>query len=497
MTAIRDARDAPAAAQSWPFAPIEELDCYLESPWEPDLVQVEIHAPGHLDRVTLGAALADALDADPAARRHLVAASRRSSRLRWAAAPPGSGPADAADAGLLIVAGWSGPGELAELRAQLSALMIDLASGAIRLVLAVGPEHDVVILQTHHAAFDGMSSLALLAAICAAYRDRAGVITRPPAPSAPALSAPALSAPALSAPALSAPALSAPAPSAPAPPGSAPADPAPAGLAPWPGSPREQATFGRPEGSRPALPGRVARIAPRATQPGRPGYGFVLASVPVPRAARSGDGPHPTVNDLMVAAMIRTIEAWNAAHHGAGGTIRITVPVNNRDPEQRWTGSGNQTRLIRVTAHPGRPAGLLEQVAAQTRAAKGEPRPGLDGLSRLLAAPWAPTAVKRRATRLARRVGSPLLTDTSMVTNLGLLPDPPSFSGSGAEPLWFYGPAAMPRGLAVGAVTVAGQLNLCVSYRHALLGAAAAADFARAYCQTLASLAAPPEDRSV
>ncbi len=389
------------------------------------------------------------------------------------------------------MAGWSGPGELAALRAELSARTIALTGSAVRLVLAVRPEHDVVILQTHHAAFDGISSLALLAAICAAYRDRAGVITRPPAASpGPGPADPAPAGPGLAGLGLAG--LS--------PAGLGLAGLGPAGLAPRSGSPGGRAPSGRADGTRrPVLPGRVARIAARATQPDRPGYGFVLASVPVPRAARAGGGPHPTVNDLMVAAMILTIEAWNAAHAGRGGTIRITVPVNNRDPERRWAGPGNQTRLFRVTGHPGRPAdpaGLVARVAAQTRAAKGEPRPGLDGLSRLLAAPWAPAAVKRRATRLARRVGSPVLTDTSMVTNLGALPDPPSFSGSGAEPLWFYGPAAMPRGLAVGAVTVAGQLNLCVSYRHALLGAAAAAEFADAYCQTLAGLAGPPGDRS-
>ena len=38
---------------------------------------------------------------------------------------------------------------------------------------------DAVILQVHHAAFDGISSLALLRAICAAYRDARGPRRRP------------------------------------------------------------------------------------------------------------------------------------------------------------------------------------------------------------------------------------------------------------------------------------------------------------------------------
>jgi NRPS condensation-like uncharacterized protein len=444
VTALRN-RDAPAAAQSWAFAPIEELDFYLETPAEPDLVQLETHALGHLDRALLEAALAAALTADPAARRRLAATSRWSRRLHWEADAPGPG--------RVTVARWSSLSQLAELREQLSAQTIALTAVAVRLVLAVGPEHDVVILQTHHAAFDGISSLALLGAICAAYRDRGG--GGDPAPPVPP-------------------------------------DPGVAHLPP----PREQAPAARPAPRR--LPGLVTRIAARAPQPDRAGYGFVLASVPVPRPDRRGSGPHPTVNDVIVAAMILTVDQWNAAHAGRDGITRICVPVNNRVPEQRWAGPGNMSRLIRVTARPGQradPACLLAQVAAQTRAAKEQPRAGLDGVSRLLAAGWAPTAVKQRAARLARRLCSPVFTDTTMVSNLGVLPDPPSFSGSGREPMWFYGPATMPRGLCLSAVTVAGRLNLCITHRPALLDSAAAAHFTASYCLTLAALAAPAGDR--
>ena len=248
----------------------------------------------------------------------------------------------------------------------------------------------------------------------------------------------------------------------------------------------------------PLLPGVVTRIAAHAAQPDRPGYGFVLTSAPVPRPTRSGDGPYPTVNDLLVAALILTVDQWNAAHGCRSGTIRITVPVNDRDPQRRWEGPGNLSRLIRVTARPGQradAADLLAQVAAQTRAAKRQPRPGLDAVSRLLAAGWAPTAVKRHMARLARRLARPLCTDTSLVSNLGMLPDPPGFSGSGQEPLWLSGPAPMPRGLAVGAVTVAGRLQLSVHYRHALLDSGAAADFTAAYCRALAGLACLPQGR--
>jgi len=239
----------------------------------------------------------------------------------------------------------------------------------------------------------------------------------------------------------------------------------------------------------------VTRIAAQTAGADRPGYGCVHRSVPVPRPARHGRGPFPTVNDLLVAALIATVDRWNAAHGRRGGRIRVSVPVNGRDPRSRWAGPGNQTRLIRVTARgrePADPARLLARVAAQTRAGKQRPPAGLDATSRLLATGWAPAIVKGAAARLIRRAAGPVCTDTALLSNLGVLPSPPSFSGSGAEPLWFSGPAQMPRGLGVGAVTTAGQLHLCVHYRHALMDRAAAADFTALYCQALAELAGGP-----
>jgi NRPS condensation-like uncharacterized protein len=217
--------------------------------------------------------------------------------------------------------------------------------------------------------------------------------------------------------------------------------------------------------------------------------------MPVPRPPRLDGGPVPTVNDLLVAALIRTVDRWNAAQGQPSGRIRISVPVNDRDHQGRWSGPGNQTRLIRVTAD-GReradPARLLAHVAAQTTAGKQRPAGGLDAMSRLLATSWAPTAIKRPVVRLARRAAAPVCTDTALLSNLGAVGDPPSFSGNGAEPVWFSGPAQMPRGLGVGALTTGGRLHLCVHYRHALLDRSAAADFTALYCETLGELAGRP-----
>ena len=131
------------------------------------------------------------------------------------------------------------------------------------------------------------------------------------------------------------------------------------------------------------------------------------------------------------------MDRWNEAHGRAGGRIRISVPVNDRDHRSRWAGPGNQTRLIRVTAR-GRdradPARLLAHVAAQTRAGKQRPSAGLDATSRLLATGWAPAVVKRPAARLIRRLAAPVCTDTALLSNLGAIPDPPTFSAAALNP---------------------------------------------------------------
>jgi NRPS condensation-like uncharacterized protein len=246
----------------------------------------------------------------------------------------------------------------------------------------------------------------------------------------------------------------------------------------------------------------VTRIAPQGGQPGRPGYGFVLISDTVPRPVSDGDGPRPTVNDLLVAALCLTIDRWNRARSQLSGQISVTVPVNGRAAAQRWQGDGNLSWLTRVVTGPSHradPGLLLRHVATQTRVARERGRTHrTDALSRLLATGWAPMVVKQRVARLVRGLAAPVLTDSSLVSNLGLLPEAPTFDGSGTEQLWLAPLCPMPKGLALGAVSVAGQLYLSVRYRLTLLDQAAAQDFMTCFRAALGELArpgrgAPPE----
>jgi hypothetical protein len=446
---------------------IEELDYLLERPAEPSLVLWEVHCRGHLDRAALAGAVTAAFGADSGAGRRLAAAPRWGRRLYWRPVAPDPG-------GPLTEASWRTPAELNDLRERLFARPLSLTEAVARVVLAVGPEHDVVIIQVHHTAFDGVSSLRLLSAITQAYRARA---TAPHLHSVPD---------------------SLPAPDSPPVPGSLPrldAPPSlPSSVTPAPPTPASTPATSR-RGWAGARPAAVTRIAPQGGQPGRPGYGFVLISDTVPRPVSGGDGPRPTVNDLLVAALCLTIDRWNTARGQVSGQISVTVPVNGRAAAQRWQGDGNLSWLTRVVTGPSHradPGLLLRHVATQTRVARERGRTHrTDTMSRLLATGWAPMVVKRRVARLVRGLAAPVLTDTSLVSNLGLLPEAPTFDGSGTEPLWLAPLCPMPKGLALGAVSVAGRLYLSVRYRLALLDRAAADDFTACFRAALGELTCP------
>ena len=172
-------RPGPSAtATAGRLTAIEELDYLLERPAEPSLVLWEVHCHGHLDRAALAGAVTAAFEADSGACRRLAAAPRWGRYLYWRPVAPDPG-------GPLTATRWRTPADLDALRERLFAWPISLTEAVARVVLAVGPEHDVVIIQVHHTAFDGVSSLRLLNAITQAYRARATALNPHSVPDSP------------------------------------------------------------------------------------------------------------------------------------------------------------------------------------------------------------------------------------------------------------------------------------------------------------------------
>ena len=457
-----------------PFGVADELSCYYDAPAEPCNVHIEMRVPGHLEEPALRRATEAALAEQP---RALV---RRALGAWWRPSYAWERPSHP-DVDPLSTATWADEQELAQQRMRFLAASPPLdRSPPVRLLLTAGPREDCLILNAHHAALDGLSCLELLRRIARHYPGSAD----PAARGRPEAGRPAAGAPAADG-------------SAPTPPdGSAP--PAADGSAPpASGAPAGPARAGPPT----MLPRPAARI-PRDRRGGPPrrgrsGYGFQLFTSECAPSLR-GPGLHATVNDLLIAALIVAIGGWNASHGRSPAPIRITMPVNARASGQA-AAAGNLSRLTAVTArppaHPSDAWALIADVAAQTRSAKNRPGPQVDPLSQALAAAWCPAPVKHGLLRLALHTAGPLVCDTSLVSNLGIVADPPRFGDAPATHMWFSTSAHMPRGLSVGAITVGGRLHLCLRYRHALLSEAAAARFAGAYAAALSDITSQ-EDRT-
>jgi NRPS condensation-like uncharacterized protein len=435
----RDAPRRPELPPRTPFGVADELSCYYDAPAEPCTVHIEAAVASHLDELALRRAVGAALAEHPRAMVRRAPAGWWRHRQQWE--QPGCPDVDP-----VAVRAWADDDELRQVREEFLGFSPPLRSSPpVRVLLAAGPGEDRIIVNAHHAALDGISCLELLRSVSQHYQ--AHVCGEPRPACAAATAAPELAA-----------------------------------------EPGRKASAGAPS----SMPRPAARIhADGGTGGGGHGYGFALLQLPVPVVPRAGQWHRATVNDLLIAALVVTIGRWNSGHGRRPGPIRITMPINSRAPGQAGT-TGNLSRLAAVTATappPGAgPEELIAEVAAQTRWAKGHAGPQVDPLSSALAAAWCPHALKRLALRLALRTAGPLLCDTSLVSNLGIVADPPAFGSTQARGMWFSTFAHMPRGLSVGALTISSELHLCLRYRRALFSEPAAARFAGSFAAALAEI---------
>ncbi len=421
------------------FGVVDELSCYFDSPAEPNNVHVELWVPGHLDGARLREAVTNLLAHQPPTRVRRAAGGRWRRGFAWEVPPH-------VDGDPVSVTNWRTEAELDAVRARFLASAPPLDnSPPFRLLRARGPEWESLILNAHHAAFDGHSCLLLLGRIADLYSGR----DTPPAlaPESPALSP---------------------------------------RLGPRRGSRRRGAAL------RPA-----ARITPRGADTRAAGYGLCLLGWPAVPAVPPVE-PRATVNDVLVAALAETVRRWNAASGDPhpGRPVRISVPADARPPGGR-DALGNLSRLCTVTVEPGQLGGvsLVAAVATQTRLAKDQPGPQVDPALAALAKLPLPATVKRRLVRLAVRALGRRAAGTSLLSNLGNVTGPPRFGPLAPTRMWFSTSAHMPRGLSVGAITVEGRLALCFRYRRALLDDEAAREFVTAYASALTQLATREEDR--
>jgi NRPS condensation-like uncharacterized protein len=423
------------------FALADELTCYYDRPSEPANVHLEVRVPGRLDPAMISVAASDVLAAQPR-----VMARRRPATWRrgyhWEFPAPSR-------ADLVMTAGYRSEEDLDGQRDEFLSRSpsLDLAP-PLQFLHAWGSAGDFLMLNAHHAAFDGLSCLRLMRAVAAAYSARAG---ENPAPSAAA-------------------------------------DRTPMGHRVSSNNLDGTSVFnpGTSAGS-PGI-GPAARISPgTGGDRRRPGYGAHLVSWDGLTVTESLRSAGLSVNDLLIAALMATVSDWNHARDGSRAQIKITMPVGDKDQAGSTGRWANMSRLTTISARvpPGAaPADLIADVARQTRAAKEHSGAQLDLGSRVLAAAPLPVTVKHMLLRTALRIAGPFLCDTSLISNLGVA-GTMAFGSMPVTQVWFSTSAHMPRGLSVGAVTAGAVLRLTFRYRRALMSGADAAEFAGMYVKVL------------
>lgn len=417
-----------------PLGVLDEAILHLDSPSEPWSVHVELWLRGRLDEERLRRSLAIALERHPRARARMATASGRHHRYEWrTTAVPDLDPFD-------VVRGEGDDGLLAA-REELQSGPVPLeASPPLRMRLLRHPDGDVLMLNLHHAAGDGMAALALLQSVARAYTGRPEVVAN--LPRGPF-------------------------------------------VAPLGGEQLRAVAAELWQAARAS-----ARIVPDGGREA-PGYAFHLLRLDAARtrALRGRGREGATVNDLLMAALHLAVARWNADHGNPSRRISVLMPVNLR-PRRRWgEGFGNFTFMVPVSTLPRDRASAwtaVDAVRRRTRTIKEQHTPAavvscLQGLGSLPlpARSW-----------IVRQAGRESLMPTALLSNLGTMQHDLDF-GPGAGPpvrAWFSPPAKMPLGLAIGAVTANEELHVTFRVRHPLMGSGALARFAASYLAALDAL---------
>ena len=418
-----------------PFCALDEASFLLDSTSEPWSVHLEVRLDGTVTADRLRRAVALALTRHPRAGARTVTTGRRGPGVEWEITPaPDVDPVD------IVVSGDDDA--LHAARAELQSLAVPLhVSPPLRVRLARHPGGDVVMLNVHHAAGDGIATLSLLRSIARAYAARPDPVS---------------------------------------------------------GTPPEQVQIpisgGRWAQLR-ALVGELRQATPRcdhlvpAGGQDRPGYRMHHVVLDAARTAAIADraaAAGATVNDVLLAGLHLALERWIREHGGTPSRLSVLMPVNLR-PRSRWHEVfGNFSFMVPVVTRPADrrdPTTVVGPVRRRTQHIKHERTPAavvrlLDVLQHL------PLSAKRSIARLA---ASERVIPTAILSNLGRLDGSLDFGPElRACEVWFSPPVRMPMGVAVGAVTAMGRLHLVFRYRYPLFGPAQAAGFADRYLAALA-----------
>jgi len=175
-----------------------------------------------------------------------------------------------------------------------------------------------------------------------------------------------------------------------------------------------------------------------------------------------------TINDLLLAAMHKSIDSWNRDHGVDAGLIRVQSPVNLRPARWQNEVMGNYIGSFptnSVVAERESPEALISAIRTQTQYAK-ETGFGEVMYESMQFQSKMPAFLKDK---LMPVLLNSVSSTSACVSNLGLAPKRVEFSqDKPATELWFSPPAAMPMGVGLGVMGYSGRLFFSFRYARAL-----------------------------
>lgn len=191
-----------------------------------------------------------------------------------------------------------------------------------------------------------------------------------------------------------------------------------------------------------------------------------------------------SVNDVLLAALHRCIDAWNRDHGDSPRKISLMMPLNLRPREWFYDVVGMFAAFDSITT--GRrdrrtPRRTLETVVDQTRRLKDRDRTTVPYEALKLVPPGTPVGLKEQFPELLKGPGQRFV-DTAVLSNLGRIPDPlPALSAADDPNLWFSPPSFTPGPVGMGVATVGDTIHLACRYRRTKFDADAATAFTDRY----------------
>ncbi len=174
-----------------------------------------------------------------------------------------------------------------------------------------------------------------------------------------------------------------------------------------------------------------------------------------------------TVNDLLLMAFNNAIDKWNNSNKSETDLTLITMPINLRPESGRYLGIGNFTAAVPIGSNLSdrvNSVQLLNAISAQTSTFKATPAsPIFQMINEILSRPPLVNLILAAYNPLGNKY-----VHSAILSNLGRIQEVLVLGASSkVNHIYFSTAGRMPRGVAIGAIGYDSSIDLTLRYRNA------------------------------